>query len=90
MKIPSIIIIWTEVEEESHLKNPGNIIHKIIEENFPNLKKDMPIKVQEAYRTSNRLEEEKKSPGNVVIKTQIMQYKGMIFKSCKSKRSRNT
>ena len=62
MKIPSIIIIWTEVEEESHLKNPGNIIHKIIQENFPNLKKDTPIKVQEAYRTSNRLEEEKKVP----------------------------
>ena len=90
MKIPSIIIIWTEVEEESHLKNPGNIIYKIIQENFPYLKEDTPVKVQEAYRTSNRLEEEKESPGNVVIKTQIMQYKGMIFKSCKSKWPSNT
>lgn len=60
MKIPSIIIIGTEVEEESHLKNPGNIIYKIIQVNFPNLKKDMPIKIQEAYRTSNRLEDGKK------------------------------
>jgi hypothetical protein len=38
--------------EDSQLKGPVNIFNKIIEENFPNLKKEMPIKIQEAYRTS--------------------------------------
>ena len=42
-----------EEREESQLKYPENIFDKIIEENFPNLKKAMPIKVQEAYRTPN-------------------------------------
>jgi hypothetical protein len=28
-------------------------LNKIIEENFPNLKKEMPINIQEAYRTPN-------------------------------------
>lgn len=31
------------------VKGPENIFNKFIEENFPNLK-EMPIKVQEAYR----------------------------------------
>ena len=33
-----------------------NILNKIIEEDFPNLKKKMPINIQEAYRTPNRLD----------------------------------
>ena len=34
--------------EEVQLKGTENIFNKNIEENFPNLKKDMPMKVQEA------------------------------------------
>lgn len=30
-----------------------NIFNKILEENFSNLEKEMPIQVQEAYRTPN-------------------------------------
>jgi hypothetical protein len=38
------------------LKGPANIFKKFIEENFPNLKKkEMPMNIQEAYRTPNRL-----------------------------------
>ena len=40
-------------------------IRKYIQQNhrrkFPNLKKDMPIKIQEAYRTPNRLDPKKSS-----------------------------
>jgi hypothetical protein len=39
---------------------PRNYFNKIIEENFPNLKEDMPIKVQETYRTPNILDQERK------------------------------
>ena len=30
------------------LKDPENIFNKIIQENFPNLKKEMPMNIQEA------------------------------------------
>ena len=45
--------------EEFQLKGTENIFNKIIEENFSSLKKDMPMKVQEAYRTPNKLDQKK-------------------------------
>ena len=53
MKRPNLKIIGIEEGEESQLKRPENIFNKIIEENFPNLKEEMVINVQEAYRTPN-------------------------------------
>jgi hypothetical protein len=53
MKRPNLRI--KEIEEEIQVKDTESIFNKIIEENFPNLKKEMPIKVKEAYRTANRL-----------------------------------
>jgi hypothetical protein len=37
------------------LKGSVNIFNKIIEENFPNLKKEMPMNIQEAHRIPNRI-----------------------------------
>ena len=54
--------------EESQLKIPENIFSKIIIENFPSLKKDTPIKVQEDYRKPNRLNQKRKSPYHIIIK----------------------
>ena len=53
MKRPNLKIIGIEEGEESQLKGPENIFNKIIEENFPNLKEEMVINVQEAYRPPN-------------------------------------
>ena len=47
--------------EAIELKGTKNILNKIIEENFPNLEKDMPVKVQKGYRTQNKLDERKVS-----------------------------
>lgn len=33
------------IEEDFQLKGPENVFHKIIEEKFPNLRNDMPIKI---------------------------------------------
>jgi hypothetical protein len=52
---PNIRIIALK-GEDSQLKVPDNIVNKFIEENFPNLKKLMPIHVQEASRAPNRLD----------------------------------
>ena len=50
---PNLRIIGIEESEDSQLKGPVNIFNKIIEENFPNLKKEMTMNIQESYRTPN-------------------------------------
>jgi hypothetical protein len=46
MKRPNLSIIGIEESEDSQHKGAVNIFNKIIEENFPNLKKEMPINIQ--------------------------------------------
>ena len=55
MKRQNLRIIVGIEEGEVQLKNTETIFNKVIEENFPNLKKDMLVKIQ-AYRTPNRLD----------------------------------
>lgn len=50
-----------EEGEEAQVKGTGNFFKKIIEEKFPNLN-EAPLKIQEAYRTQNRLVKKKKFP----------------------------
>jgi len=59
MKRPNLRIIEGK---ESQLQGPKNIFNKIIEENFSNLKKEMPINILEAYRTPIRLEQKRNPP----------------------------
>jgi hypothetical protein len=49
MRRPTLQIIGVDENEDSQLKGTANIFNKIIEENFPNLKKEMPMNTQEAY-----------------------------------------
>jgi hypothetical protein len=50
MRRPNLRILGIEESEDSQLKGPVIIFNKIIEQNFTNLKKEMPMNVQEAYR----------------------------------------
>jgi hypothetical protein len=61
MKRSNLRIIGIEDGEESQLKGQETIFNKIVEGNFPNLKKEVAINVQKAYTTSNRLDKERKS-----------------------------
>ena len=45
-------ILWIEEGKDFHLQDPENIFKKIIEENFPNLKKEMLINIHKADRTT--------------------------------------
>jgi hypothetical protein len=56
MRSPNLRIIGIEDSVDSQLKGPVNIFNQIIEENFPSLKKVMPMNRQEAYRTPNILD----------------------------------
>ena len=89
VKRPNLRIIGIEEGEEIQLKGAENIFNKIIEENFPNLKKDMPMKIQEAYRTPNRLNQKKKVtlPHNHQNTKHTQQRENI--KSSKGKRSSN-
>jgi hypothetical protein len=61
MRRPNLWIIGVDENEDFPLKQPANIFNIIIEENFPKLKKDMPMNIQEAYRIPNRLEQKRNS-----------------------------
>ena len=72
--------------EESQLTGQVNIFNKIIEENFSNLKKEMAINVQEAYRTPNRLDQKRKPSHHIIIKTLNVQSKKRILKAIRGKK----
>jgi hypothetical protein len=59
---PNLRIIGIDENEDFQLKEPVNIFHKIVEENSPNLKKEMPMNIQETYRTPNRQDQKRNSP----------------------------
>jgi hypothetical protein len=45
---PNLLIIGVDENEDFELKGPSNIFNNIKEENFQNLKKEMPMNIQEA------------------------------------------
>jgi hypothetical protein len=50
MRRPNLRMIGIDGNEDFPLKWPVNIFNKIIKEHFPNLKKEMPMNIQEAYK----------------------------------------
>jgi hypothetical protein len=75
MRRPNLRMIGIEESEDYQLKGSVNIFNKIIEENFPNLKKEMPINIQEAYRTPNVLDQKRNTFCHVIVKTPNAQNK---------------
>jgi hypothetical protein len=73
-------------EEEVQAKGTDNIFNKIITENFPNLEKAMPIQVQEASRTPNRLDQNRTTPQHIIIKTTSTENKEIILKAVREKK----
>jgi hypothetical protein len=64
MRRPNLQIIGVDKNEDFQLKGPAIIFNKIIEENYPYLKKEMPMNIQEAYRIPNRLDQKRNSSTN--------------------------
>ena len=85
MRRPNLRIIGVYENEEFQLKRPANIFNKIMEENFPNLKKDMPMNIQEAYRTPNRLDQKRNSSQHIIIRTKNALNKDKILKAARGK-----
>jgi hypothetical protein len=68
MRRPNLRIIGIDENEHFQFKEPVNIFNKIIGENFPNLKKEMPMNIQDAYRTPNRLDQKRNSSLQIIIR----------------------
>jgi hypothetical protein len=85
MRRPNLRIIGLEENEESQHKWPVNIFNKDIEENFPNLRKEMHVNIQEAYRTPNRLDQKRNSSCHIIVKTRKCTKQRKNIKSSKGK-----
>jgi hypothetical protein len=66
-------------------KGIHNVFNKRITENCPNPKKVLPIQVQEACRTPNRLNQNRTSPRHVIIKTTNTENRERILKAVREK-----
>jgi hypothetical protein len=71
--------------EEVQTKGICNIFNKIITEHFQNLKAVLPIQVQEASRTPNRLDQNRTSPWYIMIKSTSTDNKERILKAVREK-----
>jgi hypothetical protein len=83
MRRPNLRIIAIEECEDSQLKVPVNIFNKNIEENFPNLKKEMPITYKEP--TELQTDWTRNSSRHIIIKTSNALSKERILKVVREK-----
>jgi hypothetical protein len=77
--------VCIEEGEEVQTKGIFKIFNKLISENFQNLEKVLLIQVQEAFRTPNRLDQNKTSPWHIIIKTTSIQNRERILKAIRQK-----
>jgi hypothetical protein len=73
------------LKKEKRCKQKG-YIQQNNNRKFPNLKKTMPIQVQEASRTPNRLEQNRTTPQHIIIKTTSTENRERILKAVREKK----
>jgi hypothetical protein len=80
MKRPNLMTIGIEESEDFQLKGSVNIFNKIIEENFPNLNKEMLMNIHKAYKTLSRLNQKRNLYHHIIIKAPNALNKERILK----------
>jgi hypothetical protein len=85
MRRPNIRIVGIDENVDIQIKGPVNIFNKIIDENFLDLKKEMPMNIQETYRTSNRLDQKRNSSRHIIIRITNALNKDRILKALREK-----
>ena len=75
MKRPNLRIIGIEECEGFQLQSKENILNKIIEEKFPDPKKEMPTNIKEAYSIPIKLDQKRKFSSHIIIRIQNVQNK---------------
>jgi hypothetical protein len=64
MKRPNLQIMGIEEGEMIQTKGTDNLFHRIIAENFPNLKKETVTQLHEVYRTPNQQDQKRNTSPN--------------------------
>jgi hypothetical protein len=72
--------------EEVQVKEICNVFNKIIPENFPNLEKELSIRVQEGSSTPSRLDQNRTSPRHIIIKTASTENRERILKPIRDRK----
>jgi hypothetical protein len=72
-----------EEGEKVQAKGVCNIFNKIITENFPNLEKELPIQVQEASGTINRVDKSRATLQHIIFKATSTKNRERILKAIK-------
>jgi vacuolar-type H+-ATPase subunit I/STV1 len=85
MRRQNLRLLGVDENEDFQIKGPAHIFNKIIEENFPNLKKEMPMNIKEAYRTLNRLDQKRNSFRHTIIRRTNALKKDRILKAVREK-----
>ena len=80
MRRLNLRIIGIEESEDTQLKGPIIIFNKIIED-IPNLKKEVPMNMQEASRTPKRLDQKRNYSCHIIIKPPNAQNEERILKA---------
>jgi hypothetical protein len=83
--LDTLWIIGVDENEDFQLNGPANIFNKIIEENIANLKKEMPMNIQEAYRTPNQLDQKRNSSRHIINRTTNAINKDRLLKAVREK-----
>jgi hypothetical protein len=86
IKRPNLRLMGIEEREEVQAKGVHNIFNKLITKNSQNLKKVLPIQVQEASRTPNRLDQNITSQKHIIIKIISTDNKERILKAIREKK----
>ncbi len=72
-------------EGEERTKGIEKVFEEIMTENFPNLKKESDIQVQEAQRVPNKKNPNRNTPRHIIIKMANIKDKEMILKAAREK-----
>lgn len=62
--IANVRILGIQEGKETHVKGTENILCKIIQDNFPYVKKEVTVKLQDRYNIPSRVHEKRKSLKN--------------------------
>ena len=84
MKCPNIGIIGVP-EEEDKKKGHEKILEEIIAENFPKIRKEIAIQVQETQRVPNRINPRQNTTRHILIKLTKIKHKEQILKAPREK-----
>ena len=63
-------------EGEERDKGIENVFEEIVAENFPNLKKETYMMIQEAQKAPNKMNPNKRTAGHIIIKMTKIKEKG--------------